>query len=196
MHSKQATFPYKPMIPSRTSLSNQVDTNLQFHDVRFQNGPSAPETPEQIDEGDTEGGIVALLKLCWPAWPSELIFTAHNHRGNPEDKASGNFYVLLEEYKLPDSMVLPIHPNKAVQCPVCAWDAELPPLCCLLSTWVLMMGANAGHGRGAHSPIKFQGFPYKSTAEITYRAYIETYIYMSIHWNIHIELTYEITYRA
>lgn len=67
MHSKQATFPYKPMIPSRTSLSNQVDTNLQFHDVRFQNGPSAPETPEQIDEGDIEGGIVALLKLCWPA---------------------------------------------------------------------------------------------------------------------------------
>jgi len=41
------------MIPSQTSLSNQVDTNLQFHDVRFQNWPGASKVSKWIDEGDT-----------------------------------------------------------------------------------------------------------------------------------------------
>lgn len=86
MHSKQATFPYKPMIPSRTSLSNQVDTNLQFHDVRFQNGPSAPRTPEWIDEGDTETGrnhstLEAVL--------ASMTFRAHFHCSQPPWQPSG-----------------------------------------------------------------------------------------------------------
>lgn len=61
------------------------------------------------------------------------------------------------------------HPSKAVQCPVCAWDAELPPLCCWSNTWVRVMRTNAGHSRGALSPMKFQDFPCKFTAEITYK---------------------------
>lgn len=47
-------FPDKTVIPSQASLPNQVDTNLQFHDVRFQNGPGASKPPERVDEGDTE----------------------------------------------------------------------------------------------------------------------------------------------
>lgn len=75
------------MIPSQTSLSNQVDTNLQFHDVRFQNGPGASKVPEWIDEGDTEPprnhGTSPEAVLA------SLTFKDHFHCSKPPQYPSG-----------------------------------------------------------------------------------------------------------
>lgn len=75
------------MTPSQTSLANQVDTNLRFHDVSFQNGPGASKIPEQIDEGDTEplrnhGASPAAVL-------ASLTFKDHFHCSKPPQYRSG-----------------------------------------------------------------------------------------------------------
>lgn len=75
------------MIPSQASLPNQVDTNLQFHDVRFQNGPGASKPPERVDEGDTEPprnhGASPQAVLA------SLTFKDHFHCSKPQQYPSG-----------------------------------------------------------------------------------------------------------